>query len=147
MRSLLSRLGGLLREPSLYTFLLIGLGNTVLSVALQLAFYSWLRLGYWPSSALAFCIASVSSFHFNRRYSFHSEGDLLGDAARFALNIAVCYFIAYGVARPLTGWAVSRLGWAPLLRFQGQMSLLVGNGLFTCLNYFGQRFFAFKTRG
>ena len=139
-------LGRLVRERSLYTFLLIGLCNTVLSLCLQLLFYSRLRLGYWPSSALAFCIASVSSFYFNRRFSFHSQGSVAGDAARFALNLALCYLIAYKVAQPLTACAVAGLGWPLLLRWEGELSLLVGNGLFTCLNYFGQRFFAFARR-
>ena len=138
--------GRLVRERSLYTFLLIGLCNTVLSLCLQLLFYSRLRLGYWPSSALAFCIASVSSFYFNRRFSFHSSGAVWADAVRFSLNIALCYLIAYKVAQPLTALAVSRLGWPWLLRWEGEASLLVGNGLFTCLNYFGQRFFAFSHR-
>ena len=142
----MSKLKALLLEPSLRWFLLIGLGNTVLSLTIQLALYSYVKLGYWPSSALAFCIASVSSFYFNRRFSFHSQGSVAGDAARFALNIALCYLIAYKVAQPLTAFAVAGLGWPLLLRWEGELSLLVGNGLFTCLNYFGQRFFAFARR-
>lgn len=139
----MSKLKALLLEPSLRWFLLIGLGNTVLSLTIQLALYSYVKLGYWPSSALAFCIASVSSFYFNRKYSFHSRGSVLGDAARFALNIALCYLIAYGAAQPLVNWLVPRLGgW--LIPWQGQISLVAGNGLFTCLNYLGQRFFAFR---
>ena len=42
-----------LLEPSLRWFLLIGLGNTVLSLAIQLSLYSWAGLGYWASSAMA----------------------------------------------------------------------------------------------
>lgn len=146
MRAVWRRLRELLLEPSLRWFLLIGLGNTVLSLAIQLALFSWAGLGYWPSSALAFTLASISSFYFNRKYSFHSKGSLRWDAVRFALNIAVCYLLAYGAAQPLVQWALPRLGWAWLLRWQGQVSLICGNGLFTCLNYFGQRCFAFRER-
>ena len=140
------KLRDLLLEPSLRWFLLIGLGNTVLSLAIQLGLYSWARLGYWPSSALAFLIASVSSFYFNRKYSFHSRGAVGRDALRFAVNIAVCYFLAYGAAQPLMEWLIPRLGWGRLVRWQGQITLVAGNGLFTCLNYFGQRCFAFRER-
>lgn len=142
----MSKLKQLLLEPSLRWFLLIGLGNTVLSLTIQLVLYSYVKLGYWPSSALAFCIASVSSFYFNRKYSFHSQGSVAGDAVRFALNIAVCYLVAYGIAQPLVNWIVPYLGgW--FVAWQGQISLIAGNGLFTCLNYVGQRFFAFQKRG
>ena len=137
MSGLFQKLGRLLLEPSLRWFLLIGLGNTVLSLAIQLSLYSWAGLGYWASSALAFVIASVSSFYFNRKYSFHSKGNVGRDAARFALNIAVCYLLAYGAAQPLAQWAIPRLGWEWLVRWQGQI---------TCLNYFGQRCFAFQER-
>ena len=146
MKRLFQRLGRLLLEPSLRWFLLIVLGNTVLSLAIQLSLYSWAGLGYWASSALAFVIASVSSFYFNRKYSFHSKGNVGRDAARFALNIAVCYLLAYGAAQPLAQWAIPRLGWEWLVRWQGQITLICGNGLFTCLNYFGQRCFAFRER-
>ena len=146
MRELGKKLGRLLLEPSLRWFLLIGLGNTVLSLAIQLGLYSWAGLGYWASSALAFVIASISSFYFNRKYSFRSKGAVGRDAARFAVNIAVCYLLAYGAAQPLAGWVIPRLGWEWLIRWQGQITLICGNGLFTCLNYFGQRCFAFRER-
>ena len=97
-------------------------------------------------TALAFLIASVSSFYFNRRYSFHSRGAVGRDALRFAVNIAVCHFLAYGAAQPLAEWLIPRLGWGWLVRWQGQITLVAGNGLFTCLNYFGQRCFAFRER-
>ena len=31
-------------------------------------------------------------------------------------------------------------------QWEGNLTLLAGSGLFVVLNYFGQRFFAFKTR-
>lgn len=146
MKKIVPFLKQLVRDPSLYSFLLIGLGNTAISLALQFLFYSHLHWGYWPSSALAFFLASISSFCLNRRYSFHSQGNVWVDALRFSINIAVCYLIAYGIAQPLTNWIVPLLGWPLLIRWQGELSLLAGNGLFTCLNYFGQRFFAFPNQ-
>ncbi len=83
----------LLTERSLRRFLLVGLGNTVLSLFLQFTLYA-AGLGYWGSSALAFFVASLSSFYFNRRYSFQSAGGLWEDALRFSANIAVCYLLA-----------------------------------------------------
>ena len=146
MKKLWRKLRDLVLEPSLRWFLLIGLGNTALSLAIQLGLYSWAHLGYWASSALAFLIASVSSFYFNRKYSFRSRGAVGRDALRFAVNIAVCYFLAYGAAQPLMEWLILRLDWDWLVRWQGQITLVAGNGLFTCLNYFGQRCFAFRER-
>ena len=144
MKRLFQRLGRLLLEPSLRWFLLIGLGNTVLSLAIQLSLYSWAGLGYWASSALAFVIASVSSFYFNRKYSFRSKGSVGRDAARFALNIAVCYLLAYGLAKPFVTWLLSGSGLSQ--QVQGNLTMLGGSGLFVVLNYLGQRFFAFRQK-
>ena len=60
--------------------------------------------------------------------------------ARFALNVAVCWLLAYGLAKPLVLWALSgREVW-----IQENVAMLVGMCLYTALNYLGQRFFAFR---
>lgn len=143
MKNGISTIKKLLLERSLRCFLLIGLGNTVLSVSIQLILYSYLRFGYWASSALAFCIASVSSFFLNRRFSFQSKNAAAKDGVRFALNIALCYLAAYSAAKPLVLWTAARFLPESLSGFYGQIALIFGNCLFTCLNYFGQRFFVF----
>lgn len=130
-------------DRSLISFLIIGLGNTVLSLTIQLVLYSWAGAGYWISSGLAFVIASVSSFYLNRKFSFQSQGSLSGDGVRFALNIAVCYLLAYGAAQPMVQ-AFFQWFPSPLMVYHGQLALLLGNGLFTCLNYLGQRLFVFS---
>ena len=61
---------------------------------------------------------------------------------RFALTVAVCWLIAYGVAKPLALWALSGQSG----KIQENVALLVGMVLYTGLNYFGQRFFAFRKK-
>ena len=65
-----------------------------------------------------------------------------GTALRFALNIAVCYGLAYGLAKPLVRLIFSGLSkkWAE------NLAMLAGMGLFVVFNYFGQRFFAFREK-
>ena len=63
---------------------------------------------------------------------------------RFVVNIVVCMVLAYGIAQKtveaiLAGSFLSE-------QLQGNISMLVGMGLFVLLNYFGQRFFAFRSR-
>ena len=41
-------------------------------------------------------------------------------------------------------WALGGMGLSEQL--QGNLTMLFGSGLFVLLNYFGQRFFAFKAR-
>lgn len=69
---------------------------------------------------------------------------------KFALNIAICYGLAYGIAIPLismlcTANSWTMFGWS-VEKFAGNFSMIVGACLFVAFNYIGQRFFAFKEK-
>ena len=75
-------------DKSLLFFVLIGAGNTIITmVGSQLLLSS---LGYWGSTALMFTLTSVISFILNRKYSFESKAPLLQSAVRFSIIIAGC---------------------------------------------------------
>ena len=63
-----------------------------------------------------------------------------GQAVRFAVNVAACWLLAYGLAKPL----VLQLLAGRSLWLQENAAMLVGMCLYTALNYLGQRFFAFR---
>ena len=126
-------------DASVPKFLLVGVGNTLLSMVLMFALED---LGYWPSTAIAYVAGAVMSFFLNRRFTFKSEEAFGRSAVKFALNVAVCYVLAYGIAQPLGGLI---LGFTPRdAVWRERRTKLGGMGLYTILNYFGQRFFAFK---
>ena len=87
---------------------------------------------------------SVLSFFLNRHFTFQSKAPFWPSVLRFAINVAVCYVIAYSLAQPL---AELILGWIGLPAiWVERLAKLGGMVLFTCLNYFGQRFFAFRKK-
>ena len=131
-----------LLDVSMLKFLLVGVGNTLLSTVLMFALEG---LGYWPSTAIAYVAGAVMSFFLNKRFTFHSDEVLWKAAVKFAVNVAVCYVVGYGLARLVMG-ALSPLNPLPAIWWE-RLSKLVGMGLYTVLNYFGQRFFAFRRRG
>ena len=126
-------------DKSIPKFLLVGVGNTLLSMVLMFLLEG---LGYWPSTAIAYAAGAVMSFFLNRRFTFQSEAALLPSAVKFAVNVAVCYVLAYALAQPAAGWILGRTS-IPAL-WQERLTKLGGMGLYTVLNYFGQRFFAFR---
>ena len=87
-------------DKSIPRFLLVGVGNTLLSMALMFLLE---RLGYWPSTAIAYVAGAVMSFFLNRHFTFHSEETLGRSAVKFAVNVAVCYVVGYGLARLIVG--------------------------------------------
>lgn len=144
---MLNKILALLKERSLWMFLLVGVGNTLLSMLLMLLLYEQLGLGYWGSSALAFVLGSAFSFIMNRRFSFKSRGNLWGDLARFVLVIAACYLVAFSLSRPLIREMLKWRALTFLAPWADQIAMIAGNVIFTALNYFGQRFFAFRNGG
>ena len=139
-----------LLDPTLFRFILVGLVNTAVGYGVMFGLYNlaglhtWGDTGYWLSSATNYIVGSVVSFFLNKHFTFRSREKGAGVVLRFALNIAVCWALAYGLAKPVMVWLLSGTGWSQQL--QGNLSMLAGSGLFVFLNYFGQRFFAFRSR-
>lgn len=118
----------------------MGVINTLVGASVMFLLYNLCGTGYWAASAANYIVGSIASYILNKYYTFNSKARSLMEAALFATNIAICYFIAYGVAKPLCYSIVSGMG----KKIQDNISLFVGMCMFVVLNYFGQRFIVFK---
>ena len=105
--------------------------------------HTWGNTGYWISSAANYIVGSVVSFFLNKNFTFRNQETGSGVVLRFILNITVCWLLAYGLAKPAVTYLLSGLGFSEQLC--GNLTMLIGSGLFVILNYFGQRFFAFRS--
>lgn len=121
-------------------FIIVGLINTLFGTAIMFVFYNVFHLSYWLSSASNYFFGSILSYFLNKYYTFGFKERSLKVIARFALNISVCYLIAYGAAKPLVGLLLTG---APAA-VRDNAAMLAGMCLFVALNYLGQRFFAFR---
>ena len=128
-------------DASIPKFLLVGVGNTLLSAVIMFLLEG---LGYWPSTAIAYVAGAVMSFFLNRKFTFKSEEDFGKSAVKFAVNVAVCYVLAYSIAQPLGGFVLGAMGLKGI--WLERLTKIGGMGLYTILNYFGQRFFAFRKK-
>lgn len=124
-------------------FIVVGVINTIVGCSIMFGLYNLAGTGYWVSSAANFVFTSILSYILNKKFTFRHSGDVTGSAVRFAVNIALCYLLAYGIARPVAEQMLS--GYSPGVRDNAAM--IVGLILFTVFNYLGQRFFAFRKRG
>ncbi len=141
MASLWQRLRAVI-DAKLLKFLLVGVINTLVGTAIMFGLYNLAGASYWLSSAANYILTSILSYFLNKYFTFRSQGGSLREILRFALNIAVCYLLAYGIAKPLVIWALS----ATTDKVRDNVAMLVGMCLFTGLNYLGQRFFAFAEK-
>lgn len=137
IKNLLSLLDG-----KLWRFLLVGVLNTLVGNGLSFVLLNLTDLGYWWSSAISYVLASIMSYFLNKYFTFRNTEKGWKPIFRFALNIAVCWVLAYGLAEPAVRWALS----AAADKVQENVAMLVGMCLFTGFNYLGQRLFAFREK-
>lgn len=131
-----------LLDKTFWKFILVGCINTLFGAAIMFVFYNCFHLSYWLSSASNYFFGSILSYFLNKYYTFKYKERNWGVIGRFVLNIAVCYLIAYGIAKPLARHLLGGLS----VSLQENIAMVVGMVLFTLLNYFGQRFFAFRKK-
>lgn len=127
-------------DRTMLRFLLVGVLNTLVGCGTMFLLYNWARCSYWVSSAANYIIGGFVSFFLNKYFTFHKKEWSWAHVWKFVVNVAVCYIIAYGVAKPL----ILRLLAGQALQLQENIAMLVGMFLYTGLNYLGQRFFAFQ---
>ena len=139
-----------LTDSSFIRFLIVGVINTLVGTAVMFGLYNlaglhrWGQMGYWLSTIGNYTVGSVVSFFLNKHFTFKNKEKGKAVVIRFVVNIAVCMVLAYGIAQRAVAAALA--GSFLSQQMQGNLSMLVGMGLFVLLNYFGQRFFAFRTK-
>ena len=128
----MSRLSGII-DQKLARFLIVGVVNTLVGTAIMFGLYNLAHCSYWVSSAANYLLISILSFFLNKYFTFQSSERSAGEIVRFALNIAACYLLAYGIAKPLCRALLS-----------GVAAGVRDNVSMFGFNYLGQRFFAFR---
>ena len=144
-------------DKTFWRFVLVGVVNTLIGLGVNFLVL-WLlgmtdkvsdNTAYWIASAANYTVGSIVSFFLNKYFTFKSNARSASEVLRFIINIIVCWIIAYGIAKPFVGWLFTKTWVFPwqnveMPKVVGYVATLVGAGLFVILNYFGQRFFAFK---
>ena len=143
-------------DIKMWKFLLVGVLNTLVGQGLSfllLNVIEWEAFGagtvsYFGTtewdvflcSGISTILASIMSYFLNRYFTFQYKGTDKTVIIRFAVNIAVCYGLAYGIAVPAVKLLLSNLS----RDFRTNFAMVVGMCLFVGFNYLGQRFFTFR---
>jgi putative flippase GtrA len=125
-------------------FLFVGVLNTLLGAAIMFGLYNLAGLGYWASTTVAYIAGSVFSFFMNKNFTFGDKSSLGLPALKFTINIAVCYLLAFSLAKPLI---LSLLRGMSLSQgVTDNIAMFAGMTMFTGFNYIGQRYFVFRLK-
>ena len=129
-------------DKTFIKFIIVGVINTIFGTAVMFTFYNLFHFDYWISSSANYFFGSILSYFLNKYYTFQYHKRSWKVIMKFTVNILVCYFVAYGVAKPLTLYILSS---QPKV-IQENVAMAVGMCLFVVLNYAGQRFWALKKK-
>ena len=129
-------------DATFLKFMLVGVVNTLVGIAVMFFCFNVLAWSYWVSSALNYMVGSIVSYLLNKRYTFQQKGNDWHTVWKFIVNVSVCYVLAYGLAKPFVAWLLSGV----TTNIQGNAALFVGMVLFVAFNYIGQRFWAFSAK-
>lgn len=123
-------------------FAMVGMLNGVVGNVIMFGLYNLAHCSYWVSSAANYVAVGIMGFILNRKFTFQNQDSLAKTIPKYVLNIVLCYVIAYGVAKP----AVLQLMQGFSTVWQENVAMFVGMWLYIVLNYFGQRYFAFREK-
>lgn len=127
-------------DRTFWRFILVGIVNTLFGSGIMFVFYNVFHFGYWVSSASNYLFGSILSYILNRSFTFKNHERVTKSGPRFVLNIAICYFVAYGLAKPLVRIVLEGFS----VTIQDNIAMLAGMCVFVVLNYLGQRLFVFR---
>lgn len=130
---------------SFIRFILVGIVNTIVGLSFMYLFLHVAGFSYWLSTFLGNSIGACVSFLLNRNFTFKSQNSVVGSAFRFVIVILCCYFISYDIGKKFTEWALNMLPFS-FGNLTTDLAVLVGTGLYTVLNYFGQKLFVFPKK-
>jgi putative flippase GtrA len=137
-------------DVKFWKFILVGLLNTLIGEGLKFLLFNLCHTGVWVSSIIGMVIGSVVSYFLNKHFTFKNKEKGWQPILRFAINIAICFTLANGIALPIVEWicltnSITMFGWT-VETFAGNASMITASCLFVAFNYIGQRFFAFKIK-
>ena len=129
-------------DIKLLKFLLTGIVNTIIGAGLMFLLFNVFHCSYWISSASNYIIGGIVSFLLNKFFTFQNKEKSALQVLLFVINLLICYFIAYILAKILIFHIFSALSEIS----KGNIAMACGMILYTGLNYIGQRFIVFSEK-
>jgi len=131
-------------RSSFIRFLLVGLINTAVGLSIMYVCLLLFHFSYWNSTFIGNLVGAVVSYMLNKNITFQSNARFVGSSIRFVIVILASYFIAYKLGLVLVEEAVGK---SPLLAgYIEVIAVLFGSGMYTVLNYFGQKYLVFSPK-
>ena len=130
-------------KHSFVRFLLVGIVNTIVGLSVIYFLLDILHFSYWIATLSGNIIGAGVSFFLNRFFTFNSKLPVRKGVLPFAGVILVCYVLSYGAGKKLAFYLLTMTHLLPL-SYSSECAVLIGTGLYTITNYFGQKHLVFR---
>jgi putative flippase GtrA len=113
---------------------LVGVGNTLLSLAVIWVMMKPLGYGAVSSNITGYAVGVLNSFVWNKRWTFRSQATWLGSALRFGLVFGVCYALQLGLLLYLD----------KRLAIDKYYNQIIAMAFYTVINFLLNKYFTFR---
>lgn len=119
-------------------FLLVGIINTIVGLAITLFLFHIVDTGYWAATAIGNGCGIFVSYQLNRRFTFRQTTGSFRYWLRFLLVVLLSYLIAYRLSLAIVQHLFPTLS--------ETIAILIGMVLYTGLNFIGQSIWVFDEK-
>ena len=127
-------------DITFWKYALVGCINTALGAGIMFLFYNVFHISYWISAASNHVVGSITGYLLNKHFTFNYKTRDWVLLCKYIINIACCYLVGYGIAKPTIRWILAGTS-KPI---QENVAMVFGLIIFIGMNYLNQRFYIFK---
>ncbi len=129
-------------DLTMIRFLMVGVINTIVGTGIMFLLYNFVGCSYWFSSAANYIVGGCISYFLNKFFTFKNRDKSWLQVLKFIATVFFCYFIGFGVAKPVTMWMLN----TQPIKVQENIAMCIGMCLYVVLNYFIQKIVVFNTK-
>ena len=127
---------------TLFRFMLVGVVNAIVGTGTMFLLYNLADCSYWFSSVSNYVVGGICSFVLNKYFTFQNKERSWAQVFKFVATVSLCYFVSYGVAKPLAIYVLSSYS----VKVQENIAMCIGMCLYVLSNYLIQRLFVFNEK-
>ena len=140
MKKLIKQFFSTLFDITFWKYAVVGCINTVVGAGIMFILYNVFHVSYWLSAACNHIAGSTTGYFLNKNYTFKNKDKSWKLVVKYIINIACCYFLGYGIAKPM----MKQILTGTKRSIQENIAMGVGLIIYIGMNYLNQRFYLFK---
>lgn len=129
------------RTNSFSRFLLVGVVNTLTGLSLMFLCLNVMEWSYWVATFIGNSVGALVSYLLNRTFTFQSTIPFKKGLPWFITVILTCFLFSYWLSEFVAEFILNDI---QTLIKKDELAILIGSGLYTVSNYFGQKYLVFR---